>query len=186
MENKDHCQVPSNDKHCQEDNDCSLQDASLQAFVQPPAQGARVVGRPARKQAAVGSEHRVCCQLRLVHCSGYYQGGSGLWWVTHKAAGLKLENHLPPTRAFTGCLQPPTVNGARYSLSHSVSLSPYAHIAEFQSNEDRVEGNQYSLWEDRTTCLTLLFQSLMASESSRGVTVSDRGQWAVSLQQTSG
>lgn len=169
VKHKYHREVSGNNEHGQKYNDGSLQDASLQAFIEPPAQGTRVVCGPARKEvsmAAVGNEHRVRCHFRLVHCSGCDPGGSGLWCATHKAAeaaGVKLEKCL---------LLPPLywASAAHYSLS----LSPSFHIAGSQSNEHRLEENQYSIWEDRTARSALLFQSLMVSESSGWVAVRSR------------
>lgn len=72
MEHEDDRQVPRDDEHGQKDDDSGLQDASLQAFIQSPAQGTRVVRCLARKEAsiaAVGAE-LWSGQFRQVHCTG--------------------------------------------------------------------------------------------------------------------
>lgn len=73
VEHEDHRQVPCDDKHSQKNDNSRLQDASLQAFIQSPAQGTRVVGCLARKEAsiaAVGTE-LWNGELRQVHCTGH-------------------------------------------------------------------------------------------------------------------
>lgn len=73
MEDEDDRQVPCDNQHSQKNDNSSLQDASLQAFIQSPAQGTRVVGCLARKEAsiaAVGTE-RWNGQFRQVHRTGH-------------------------------------------------------------------------------------------------------------------
>lgn len=75
---------------------------------------------------------------------------------------------VPPIRQPFWNRRLPTLQQVSESLLHLVeldtlwqNLSPYSHIAESQSNEHRLEENQYGPWEGRTTCLALLFQSVM-------------------------
>lgn len=74
--------------------------------------------------------------------------------------------NVPPIRATERLQQVPA------SLLHLIelntlwqNLSPHFHIAESQSNEHRLQENQYGPWEARTTCLALLLQSLMVCSS---------------------
>lgn len=157
MEHEDDRHVPGDNEHSQKNDNSSLQDTCLQAFIPSPAQGTRVVGCVARKEAsiaAVGAE-LWNGQLRQVHRTGHGPGGRRLQRSTHKS-----NRTLPTLQQVSG------------SLLHLMeldtlwqNLSPHSHIAESQSNEHRLEENQYGPWEARTTCLALLLQSLMVCSS---------------------
>lgn len=76
--------------------------------------------------------------------------------------------NVPPIRLPACNSTLPTLQQVCESLLHLTelntlwqNLSPHSHIAESQSNEHRLEENQYGPWEARTTCLALLFQSVM-------------------------
>ncbi|TNN33988.1 hypothetical protein EYF80_055854 [Liparis tanakae] len=182
VEHEDHRQVAGDDERRQEDDDGRLQDARLQALVQPPAQGTRVVGGPVRKEVsvtAVGGERRVRRRLGPVH---------RFWapsrWVRcalrHPigAAGVKLENCPIEPESVRSLLQS---HPARYSLSlslsRSLSLSPtgshriLTSLGLNQTNADWREINTASGRAGRLGAAPLL-QSLMVSESSGWVTVS--------------